>query len=80
MKKAILVFLAFGFLWFSLECLAQFKPEEVADYAKLEDFLQTAKIIDQKQMSQSEGVTRPWVVTLEKDGVTQKAVWKGLSG
>lgn len=80
MKKAMLFFLVFGFLWFSLESLAQFKPEEVADYAKLEDFLQTAKIIDQRQMSQSEGVTRPYVLTLEKDGVTQRAVWKGLSG
>jgi len=80
MKKAILVSLVFGFLWFSLESLAQFKPEEVADYAKWEDFLQTAKIIDQKQMSKSEGVTRPYVLTLEKDGVTQKAAWKNPTG
>jgi hypothetical protein len=80
MKKAILVFLAFGFLWFSLESLAQFKPEEVAEYAKWEDFLQTAKIVDQRQMSRSEGVTRPYVLTLEKDGVTQKAAWKNPTG
>jgi hypothetical protein len=76
MKKAILVFFVFGFLWFSLESLAQFKPEEVAENAKWEEFLQTAKIIDQRQMSQSEGVTRPWALTLEKDGVTSRAVWK----
>jgi hypothetical protein len=80
MKKAILVSLVFGFLWFGLESLAQFKPEEVADYAKWEDFLQTAKIVDQRQMSQSEGVTRPYVLTLEKDGVTERAAWKNPSG
>lgn len=80
MKKAILVSFVFGFLWFSLELLAQFKPEEVADYGKWEDFLQTAKIIDERQMSQSEGVTRPYVLTLEKDGVTQRAAWKNPIG
>jgi len=80
MKKAVLIFLVFGFLWFGLESPAQFKPEEVVNYAKWEDFLQTAKIIDQKQQSKSEGVTRPWVLTLEKDGVTQKASWKNPTG
>jgi len=80
MKKAIFVFIVFGFLSFGLETLAQFKPEEIAEYAKWEDFLQTAKIVDQKQMSKSEGVTRPYVLTLEKDGVTQKAAWKNPTG
>jgi dimeric dUTPase (all-alpha-NTP-PPase superfamily) len=80
MKKAIFVFFASGFLWFGLETLAQFKPEEVADFAKWEDFLQSAKIVDQRQMSKSEGVTRPWVLTLEKDGVTQRAFWKNPTG
>jgi len=80
MKKAILISLVFGFLWLSFELLAQFKPEEVADFAKWEEFLQTAKIVDQRQMSQSEGVTRPYVLTLEKDGVTQTAYWKNVMG
>ena len=80
MKKAILVLLVFGFLWFSLASLAQFKPEEIVENAKWEEFLQTAKIIDQRQMSQKEGVTRPWVLTLEKDGVTSKAAWKNPTG
>jgi hypothetical protein len=31
-------------------------------------------------MSQSEGVTRPYVLTLEKDGVTERAAWKNPSG
>jgi hypothetical protein len=80
MKKAILISLVFGLLWFGLETFAQYKPEEIAEFAKWEDFLQTAKIIDQRQMSESEGVTRPWVLTLERDGVTHKAAWKNPSG
>jgi hypothetical protein len=80
MKKIIIIFFVFGVLWFRLESLAQFKPEEVADYAKWEDFLQTANIVDQKRTSKSEGVTRPWVLTLEKDGVTHKANWKDPIG
>jgi len=80
MKKAIFVIFVFGFLWFSLESIAQFKPEEVAQNAKWEDFLKIAKIVDQRQMRISENSTQPWVLTLEKDSVTQTAVWKGLSG
>jgi hypothetical protein len=67
-------------LGINFQSIAQFTPDEVAERAKWEDFLQTAKIIDQKQMSQSEGVTRPWVLTLEKDGVTQRAAWKDPTG
>jgi len=81
MKKRLIVVLSFIiFLGISLLSVAQFTPEEIAEYAKWENFLQTAKIIDQKQMSESEGVTRPWVLTLEKDGVTQKAAWKDPTG
>jgi hypothetical protein len=80
MKKVIFISLVFGFLWFSLESLAQFKPEEVADFAKWEEFLQTASIVGERQMSQKEGVTRPYVLTLEKDGVTQTAYWKNPKG
>ncbi len=81
MKKRLIVFFSFVVvLGINFLSIAQFTPEEVAEYAKWEDFLQTAKIIDQKQMSQSEGVTRPWVLTLEKDGVTQRAAWKDPTG
>jgi hypothetical protein len=58
----------------------QFKPDEIADFAKWEDFLTTAKIVDQKQLPLEEGVTQPWKLTLEKDGVTRNAVWKNVSG
>jgi hypothetical protein len=78
MKKAILAFFVLSLLCFSLESVAQFKPEEITDFAKWEEFLQTANIVEQRQMSQTEGVTRPWVLTLEKDGVTKRGAWKNI--
>jgi hypothetical protein len=78
MKKAILAFFVLSLLCFSLESVAQFKPEEITDFAKWEEFLQTANIVDKRQMGQSEGVTLPWVLTLEKDGVTKRSVWKNI--
>jgi hypothetical protein len=72
--------LAAGLAVFVLQSVAQFKPEEITDFAKWEDFLTTAKIVSEKQMPESEGVTKPWELTLEKDGVTRKAVWKNASG
>jgi hypothetical protein len=58
----------------------QFKADEIADFAKWEDFLATAKIVKEERLPMSEGVTQPWKLTLEKDGVTNNAVWKNLSG
>lgn len=78
MKKAILAFFVLSLLCFGLESVAQFKPEEITDFAKWEEFLQTANIVEQRQMSQNEGVTRPWVLTLEKDGVTKRGAWKNI--
>jgi len=59
---------------------AQFKPEEILDQAKWEEFLRTATIVAEYQMKESEGVTRPWVLTLEKDGVKHQAIWKDAIG
>jgi len=78
MKKAIGAFFVLSVLCFGLESVAQFKPEEITDFAKWEEFLKTAEIVSSRQMSQSEGVTRPWVLTLEKDGVTKRGAWKNV--
>jgi hypothetical protein len=83
MKKGalILIFASFlGLLVIGIHAAGQFKAEENADFAKWEDFLATAKQVDEKRMSMSEGVTQPYELTLEKDGVTRKAVWKNASG
>ncbi len=80
MKKMALVCVLMGLVWTGAESIAQYKPEETPDFAKWEEFLATAKIIDQRQMPISEGVTQPWHLTLEKDGLKKSAVWKNISG
>ena len=59
---------------------AQIPPEDVADRAKWEEFLRTAKVVAEEQLTGSGAVTNPWVLTLEKDGVTRRALWKNVSG
>lgn len=76
-----MVFLFFTvFLVSPFQSLAQFNPEEIAERAKWEEFLKTAKIIGQIQQKSREAVTEPWTLTLEKDGITRKALWKNASG
>ena len=80
MKKAILVVLGVVALGIGTGLLAQFTAAEVADFDKWEDFLKTAKVVAQKQLTGELAVTNPWVLTLEKDGVQHKAVWKNIFG
>jgi len=80
MKKPGYLALVLGLLVWSGELAAQFKPEEVADFARWEEFLKTADVVEEKQMSEREGVTRPWSLTLEKDGVRKLAIWKDPMG
>lgn len=82
MKKYIMIFLVITlFLGLNLPSFAQFKPEEVEAREKWEDFLRTAEVVDQNQpFSDREAVTKPWVITLEKDGVTKRAIWKNPEG
>jgi hypothetical protein len=74
---AVLTALVFGIgsgLW------AQLPDEYVNSYDKWEDFVKTAKVVEQKQLTGPQAVTSPWILTLEKDGVTHKAVWKNILG
>jgi len=82
MKRGLLPFLLFVFiLGFNLLSVAQFKPEEIAGRAKWEEFLKTAKIVNQDQpLSEREAVTEPWRLTLEKDGITKYGWWKNVEG
>jgi hypothetical protein len=59
---------------------SQFLPDELAQREMWEGFLQTAEVVDSRQMSGSEGVTRPWVLTLKKGDVTHRALWKNAQG
>ncbi len=58
---------------------AQFTSEEIAERAKLEEFLKSAEIVEEKQIAS--GVeTAPWRLSLEKAGVKRGAIWKNQEG
>jgi len=80
MKKAVLVVLTVAALGIGSGLLAQLAPDVVAEYDKWEDFLRTAKVTAQKQLTGPLSVTNPWELTLEKDGVVHLAVWKDIFG
>lgn len=82
MNKRIVTFvLSVISLGFFFQSIAQFTPEEVAEREKWEEFLETAEIVGQEQpFNEREAVTKPWVLTLEKDGVQKRALWKNPEG
>lgn len=66
---------------FNLQAYAQFTDEEATEKEKWEDFLQNAEIVGQEQpFTDREAVTKPWKLTLEKEGVTKNALWKNCEG
>ena len=58
----------------------QIKQEKVAEFEKWEEYLKTAEILQSRRMEESEGVTRPWDLQMEKDGVAARACWKDVEG
>ncbi len=79
-KKCLGLFI-WMFLGLCLFSLGQFNPDEIAERAKWEEYLEQAEIIDSKQpWSPREAVTEPWKLTLEKDGIQQQAIWKNPEG
>jgi len=80
MKKTVLVILSVVALGMGSALRAQLTADEQAAYDKWEDFLKTAKVVAQEQITGPLAVTNPWVLTLEKDGVRHKAVWKNILG
>jgi hypothetical protein len=79
-KKIVLVFVAVVCLGAGSSLLGQLTAAEQGEYEKWEDFLRTAKVVKSEKLPVSEGVTTPYVLTLEKDGVQHKALWKNALG
>jgi hypothetical protein len=82
MRKGWIVLLAvFGM---AVVCVpasfAQFTAEEIAERPQWEEFLATANIVGEEQIQGDLAVTSPWVLTLEKDGQTHRALWKNAEG
>lgn len=59
---------------------AQFTPAELAEHDRWEVFLRTARIAGAEQLDIERGVTEPWKLRLEKDGVTRHGLWKNTMG
>ena len=58
----------------------QFTSAELAQRETWEDFLRTAEVVSSRQLSGSQAVTSPWVLTLRKGDVTHRALWKNAQG
>jgi hypothetical protein len=80
MKKALIVFLAVVCLGGGARVFGQLTAAEQGEYEKWEDFMKTAKIVGQEQITGSLAVTEPWILTMEKDGVQRRALWKDVLG
>ncbi|HDT11854.1 MAG TPA: hypothetical protein ENN58_03860, partial [bacterium] len=81
MKKIFRLFvLGILILGFGPFLNAQFLPEEVAEWPKWEKFLEEAEVISYEQIKGKEAVTEPYVLTLEKDGVSRQGLWKNPEG
>ena len=81
MKERLLLLMFFILaMGFFLPSFAQFTAEEITDREKWAKFLDEAEVVDFYQMKGPEAVTEPWVLTLEKDGVKRRALWKDAFG
>jgi hypothetical protein len=75
----ILVFLGLAAIQAPL-LLAQLTAEELAQREQWEDFLKTATVVDEKQLTGELSVTNPWKLTLKKGDFTHNALWKNAQG
>ena len=80
MKRAVVILLALAVALAAAPrpAAAQFRPEEIAQREAKEEFLLTADIVRSEPIG--EGVTKPFKLTLRKDGVEGKAAWKNPRG
>jgi hypothetical protein len=78
MKKIVVIILVGAGLCALGAAFAQIKPEDITEDKKWEEFLTTAVIAGSEQILSREAVTKPYKLTLEKDGVKRFALWKDI--
>ncbi len=61
-------------------CGAQFSSRDLARRADWETFLREAEVVGEERLSFEQGVTEPWQLTLLRDGVVRRAIWKDATG
>jgi len=59
---------------------AQFKSEDIARDKEWEEFMVTARMTVEKQMTGPGAITNPYKMLLEKDGTKRFAAWKNPQG
>ena len=79
MSKKIHILLVI-IVFLNLPSVAQFTKEEITEFKKWEEFLVNAEIVSSRPWEETPAVTDPWVLTLEKDGITKQAMWKNPEG
>lgn len=80
-KRAVILSTFIIVLGFGFHSVAQFTPEELAEREKWEKFLEDAEVTNSEQpWKDIEARTNPWRLTLEQNGVTQRAIWKDAQG
>ena len=79
-NRLIFVFILIIILGFGLNALIQFVPDEIAEREKWEEFLKNAAIVGQRQLGGENKQYEPWILTLEKEGLTRQAIWKNTEG
>ena len=76
-KNKRILFLVATTIMFSFSyAYAQFSPETLKKMEGAEQFLESARVIEYDQMSGETAVTKPFKLTLEKDGRRHFALWK----
>ena len=75
MRKAMVILAMAGLAFVRAPLImAQFTAEELAQRPQWEEFLKTAEVVKEDQMSGREAVTSPWVLTLKLGDVTHRAL------
>jgi hypothetical protein len=79
-NNQVFLFVVTVFLGFACLAFAQFSPKEVMERAQWEAFLETAGMAGEKQIGGGEVKMGPWILELEKDGTSRRALWKNPEG
>lgn len=77
-KRSVLIALAAVIVAGS--AAAQFTSRDLARRAEWETFLVEAEVVQEEQIPFEQGVTEPWQVTLRRDGIVRRAIWKDATG
>ena len=75
-KKSLIVCLFVFFFAAGWPVFGQFKPEEIVQRERWEEFLATAEITRYEPIGK--GVTKPWKIFLKKGDIEKKAAWKNV--